>query len=113
MHCDTPSENTGLRHLPNVSSAFKGPIHVWQLLKTNINENLPGNKHWRAIDSIQHCGKRLPLKHTDLRTRVFFLSSFSHNFNDQLSQNVDKVVILYVCWDTPIENTGALFMKPS
>ena len=39
-------------------------------------------------------------------TRVFFLSSFSHNSDDQLGSNVHRFVILSICWITPSENTG-------
>ena len=37
---------------------------------------------------------------------VFFLSSFSCNFNGQLNPNLHKFVMLCICWDTPSENTG-------
>ena len=38
--------------------------------------------------------------------RVFFLSSFSHNFDDQLSSNYHRLVILCLYWYTPSEKTG-------
>ena len=37
---------------------------------------------------------------------VFFLSLLSHNFDDRLSSNFHKFVILCICWDTPSEKTG-------
>ena len=39
-------------------------------------------------------------------TRVFFLSLLSRNFDDQLSSNFHRFVILCICWDTPSEKTG-------
>ena len=41
-----------------------------------------------------------------LGTRVFFLSLFSCNCDDQLSPNVHIVVTVCKCWDTPSENTA-------
>ena len=35
----------------------------------------------------------------------FFLSFFSCAFDDQLSPNFHRFVILCLCWDTPSENT--------
>ena len=39
-------------------------------------------------------------------TRVFFLSLFSCNFDDQLSPNILTDLLFYACWDTPSENSG-------
>ena len=39
-------------------------------------------------------------------TRVFFLSLLSRNFDDRLSSNFHRFVILCICWDTPSEKTG-------
>ena len=39
-------------------------------------------------------------------TRVFFLSLLSRNFDDLLSSNFHKFVILCICWDTPSETFG-------
>ena len=39
-------------------------------------------------------------------SRVFFSSLLSHNFDDQLSSNFYRFVILCTCWDTPSEKTG-------
>ena len=39
-------------------------------------------------------------------TRVFFLPLLSRNFDNQLSSNFHRFVILCICWDTPSENTG-------
>ena len=36
----------------------------------------------------------------------FFLPLLSHNFNDQLSSNFHRFVILCICWDTASEKTG-------
>ena len=48
-----------------------------------------------------------PSKCTQLRvTRVFFLSLVSPIFNDRLSSNFHRFVILCICWDTPSEKTG-------
>ena len=33
---------------------------------------------------------------------MFFLSSFSCNFNDQLSKKFHRLVILCICWDTQV-----------
>ena len=44
-------------------------------------------------------------KHTNFPTRVFFLSSFSRNSDDQLSSNFHRLVILCICWGTPSEKT--------
>ena len=38
-------------------------------------------------------------------TRVFFFS-LSRNFDDQLSANLHRIVILSICWDTQSEKTG-------
>ena len=46
------------------------------------------------------------LKAHNLWDKVLFLPLFSRNFNDQLSSNVHRFVILCICWDTPSENTG-------
>ena len=44
---------------------------------------------------------------TQLRlTSVFFPSLLSRNFDDKLSSNFHRFVILYICWDTPSEKTG-------
>ena len=81
------------------------------------------------VDGIKHCEKRLPLKchrsnflriwFSDLRfrtwgleinhlkrtqlrvTRVFFLSLLSRKFDDRLSSNFHRFVILCIWWDTP------------
>ena len=37
---------------------------------------------------------------------MFFLSSFPRNFDDQLSPNFHRLVILWLWWDTPSEKTG-------
>ena len=37
---------------------------------------------------------------------VFFLSLFSCNFDDQLSQNFHRFVSLCICWDTLSEDSG-------
>ena len=43
---------------------------------------------------------------TQLRvTRVLFLSLLSLNFDDELSSNFHRLVILCICWDTPSETT--------
>ena len=43
-----------------------------------------------------------PSKRTQLRvTRVFFLSLLSRNFDDRLSSNFHRFVILCIYWDTP------------
>ncbi len=39
-------------------------------------------------------------------TSVCFLSLFSCNFDDQLSPNFHRFVILCICWNTPSEDTG-------
>ena len=39
-------------------------------------------------------------------TRVFFLSLLSRNFNDRLSSNFHRFVILCICWDTPNVKTS-------
>ena len=44
--------------------------------------------------------------HYFVQQGCFFLSLFSCNFNDQLSPNFHRLVILCICWDTPSENTG-------
>ena len=38
----------------------------------------------------------------------FFLRVFSCNFNDQLSPDFHRFVILCICWDTPSEKTWSL-----
>ena len=38
--------------------------------------------------------------------RVFFLSLISRNFEDRLSSNFDRFVVLCICWDTPSEKTS-------
>ena len=52
----------------------------------------------------------LEIKHlesTQLRvTRVFILSILSGNFDDQLSWNFLRFVILCICWDTQSKKTG-------
>ena len=45
-------------------------------------------------------------KHTTCVTRVFFLPLFSRNFDDRLSSNFHRFVILCICWDTPTVKTG-------
>ena len=46
-------------------------------------------------------------KHTTCATKVFFLPLFSRNFDDQLSSNLHRFVILCIIrWDTPSEKTG-------
>ena len=46
-------------------------------------------------------------KHTTLCDKdVFFLSLLSRNFDDWLSSNFHRFVILCICWDTPSEKTG-------
>ena len=37
---------------------------------------------------------------------LFLLALFSCNFDDQLSPNFKRFVVLCTCWDTPNENTG-------
>ena len=39
-------------------------------------------------------------------TRVFFLSLISCNFDDRLSSNFHRFVILCICWDTPTLKTS-------
>ena len=39
-------------------------------------------------------------------TRVFFLTLLSRNFDDQLSSNLHRFVILCICWNTPNEKNG-------
>ena len=39
-------------------------------------------------------------------TRVFFLSLLSRNFDDRLSSNFHRLVILCICWDTPTVKTN-------
>ena len=39
--------------------------------------------------------------HNICATRVFLLSLFSYNFNDQLSPKFHRFVIVHICWDTP------------
>ena len=45
-------------------------------------------------------------KHTTLCDNGVFLTLISRNFDDQLSSNVHRFVILCICWDTPSEKTG-------
>ena len=45
-------------------------------------------------------------KHTTCATKAFFLPLFSRNFNDQLSSNFHRFVILCICWDTPSGSFG-------
>ena len=45
-------------------------------------------------------------------TRVFFLPLLSRNFDDQLSSNVHRFVILCICWDTPSECPVSLTWTP-
>ena len=72
----------------------------------------------------KHCEKQLPLKWHSFRERsnfpwiwgleikhqkahnfvwqgCFFLSLISRNFDDRLSSNFHRFVILCICWDTP------------
>ena len=39
-------------------------------------------------------------------TRVFFLPLLSRKFDDQLSSNFHRFVVLCICWYTPSEKTG-------
>ena len=45
-------------------------------------------------------------KHTLRVKRVFFLLLLSRNFDDKLSSNFHRCVILCIFWDTPREKTG-------
>ena len=45
-------------------------------------------------------------KHTTLCDKGVFLSLLSRNFDDQLSSNFHRFVILCICWDTQSEKTG-------
>ena len=45
-------------------------------------------------------------KHTTCVSRVFFLSLLSCNFDDALSSNFHRFVILPICWHTLNEKTG-------
>ena len=44
--------------------------------------------------------------HKFVQQGVFFLALFSCTFDDQLSLNCHRFIILCICWDTPSENTG-------
>ena len=87
-------------------------VHYWEVLKIIVSiKTFLVNEQWRVVDSIKHCETRLPLKwcsfsekhdfHSkqDFRreafynasestqlcvTWVFFLGSFSRNFDDQV-----------------------------
>ena len=50
---------------------------------------------------------------TQLRvTRLFFLSLLSRKFDDRLSSNFHRFVILCICWDTPTVNKTSLWQLP-
>ena len=46
------------------------------------------------------------IKHLKGHNILFFLTLLSNNFEDQLSSNSHRFVILCICWDTPSEKTG-------
>ena len=55
--------NIPLKALDNIGNYSKGE-----------HNNLLGNQQWRAVDSIQHCEKRLPLKYRSFWRKTYFLT---------------------------------------
>ena len=43
----------------------------------------------------------------------FFRSLFTRKFDEQLSPNVYRFIIVCICWDTPCENNGLSHFKTS
>ena len=48
---------------------------------------------------------KYPKAHNFVWQGLFFLSLLSRNFDDQLSSNFHRFVIVCICWDTPSEKT--------
>ena len=46
-----------------VFGCFKGPGHYLVITQSVSIKNLPSNEQRRAVDSIKHCEKRLPLSY--------------------------------------------------
>ena len=72
------------------------------------HKNLLGNMRRRAVGSVKHCEKRLPLKQGSFSERGLkkitqIVKDFSCKFDDQLSQNFHRFAILYL--DTTREKT--------
>ena len=56
-----PGIETGPREDFEGHCRVKGTGHYWYLLKIIVRiKNLLGNKHWRAVDSINHCEETTP-----------------------------------------------------
>ena len=112
-HCTIKFFDVMRLRFPHVS--FKGTGHYWQLLKLLAKKSLV-NKQWRAVDSFWDRGN-FSLKYiwiwykTSKGTQILcnndaFLALFSCNFDDQMSQNVHRLVSICICWDTLSEDTG-------